>query len=416
MTATLTIKPISAASDTPSPTSQLALENASSKAPSETRHVIGASDLVSVLASITPNLSKVLIDTERVASITGTICTQILSPIIGSKTFPENVNRRTLDLVQALFAITEASKSVKREVTEAFNSSKFFSTPLDLAKDGWLQILRSWSLGDKERMQDLLSRLTSPAAAGVLGIGASSARREADRKAQSNLRRIAVLVLAAIDDTHVVNLTTLHDRIIDLLSATSTSSPSSTTRAEIYMVLRALVLKTSPVHLAPLWPTIGSELFDAISTGYPSSDAETPNTTCLLQACKLLDTLLTLGLDDFQMQAWLFVSDTADAFYRPADLSSVALVDDLTEALDEQKSQASGHLATDTHSEKRGPLLTKAVTKDVPKENLMDKVLRPFFRQLSIYSMESTYNMQVPDKQACLDELMADLFDDSTLV
>lgn len=371
---------------------------------------------MSVLAAITPSLSKVLVDSDRIASTANTISTQVLGPTFRSKAFPENVTRRTLELLQALAGISEASKPLKRDVAEAFNDSRFFSTPLTLALNGWLGILRSWSLGDKERMPELLTRLIPPAAAGVLGIGATSARTEADRKAQLNLRRIALLVLAAANDTYVVNLTTLQDKIVDLLNATTTSSPSSMTRAEIYMLIRALVLKISPIHLAPLWPMIGSELFDAISSAYPNSGSEGPNTICLLQACKLLDTLLALEIDDFQMQEWLFISDTADAFYRPPDLSSVALVDDLTEALDEQKSQASGHLPTDTDGETRKPLLTKTVTKDIPKEDLLDKVLRPFFRQLSIHALESTYNMQVPDWQACFDELMADLFDDSTLV
>ena len=416
LTATLTIRPMSAAQEASASTDQLTVNDSSSKTPSENRYAAGAEGLVSVLASITPNLSKVLVDTERIAATTNTISSQVLGPIFGSKTFPENVNRRTLDLLQALSSISEASKPVKRDVGEAFNNSRFFSTPSSLAQSAWLPVLRSWSLGDKERISELLSRLTSPTSAGVLGIGATSARKEADRKTQLNLRRIALLILAAADDTYVVNLSTIQDKIIDLVNASATSSPSSVTRAEIYMLIRALVLKISPVHLAPLWPTIGFELFDAINSAYTPSQAESLSIACLLQACKLLDTLLTLELDDFQMQEWLFISDNADPFYGPPNRSGLALVDDLTESLDHHRSQASGHLPTDTQGERRKPLLTTAVTKDVPREDLLDRVLRPFFRQLSVHALESTYNMQVPDRQACFDELMADLFDDSTLV
>ena len=416
LTATLTIRPMGVAQDTSSGSERATMLETNAKSYLSDRYVTGSEGLIPVLAAITPSLSKVLLDAERITSATNTVSNQVVGPIFRAKTFPENVTQSAIELLQGLSKINEASKTVKRDIAEAFTDSRFFSTPLSLARDGWLPILRSWSLGDKERMPELLSRLTSPASAGVLGIGASSARIEADRRTQLNLRRIALLILAAIDDTYVVNLGSLQDKIIDLLNATTTSSPSFVTRAEIYMVIRALVLKISPVHLAPLWPTINSELFDAISAAYPTSDSEIVNVTCLLQACKLLDTLLMLELDEFQMQEWLFISDTTDAVYRPPNLPSVALVDDLTEALDEQKSQASGHLATDNSSERRKPILTTALTKDVAKDKILDKVLRPFFRQLSIHAFESTYGMQIPDMEACFDELMADLFDTSTLV
>ena len=422
LTATLTIRPMGVSQEATSGNERQSADGSTDPKPSlDLKPATGAEGLIFVLAAIIPNLSKVLVDSERLASATNIISNQVLLPVFRSKAFPENVNQHTLELVQALSSISEASKSVKRDVGEAFNDSKIFFTPVSLAQTKWLPILRSWSLGDKERMPELLSRLSSPASAGVLGIGATSARTEADRKTQLNLRRIALLILAAAEDTYVVNLTTLQDKLVDLLNATATSSPSATTRAEIYMVFRALVLKISPVHLAPLWPTINSELFDAISTAYPTSSdsapsSETLSPTCLLQACKLLDTLLTLELDEFQMQEWLFISDTTDAVYRPPHLLSVALVDDLTEALDEQKSQASGHLATDTSTEKRKPLLTKKLIEGVPREKMMDKVLRPFFRQLSIHAFESTYGMQAPDWEACLGEVLGDLFDDGTLV
>ena len=165
------------------------------------KQATGTEGLIFVLAAITRNLSKVLVDSERLASATSIISNQVLLPVFRSKAFPENVNQHTLDLVQALSSISEASKSVKRDVAEAFSDPKMFSTPVSLAQNRWLPILRSWSLGDKERMPELLSRLSSPASAGVLGIGASSARTEADRKTQLNLRRIALLILAAADDT-----------------------------------------------------------------------------------------------------------------------------------------------------------------------------------------------------------------------
>ena len=324
-----------------------------------------------------------------------------------------------LDLLIALANVPEAVKSWKRDVTEVFNDAKFFGTSVRLVEDGWFPVLRQWSLLDKERMPEMLSRLSTPTAAGLMfGVGASSARLEADRKTQLNLRRIATMILAAPDDTFVANLTVLQEKLIDLVNATAASSPSSLTRAEIYMVIRALLLKTSPIHLSSFWPVVNTELCDAISNAFPESDEEY-NVNCLLQACKLLDTLLTLGLEDFQMQEWLFITDTTDAVYRPSNCSAVALLDELAEGLDASQGGSLNYinpLTANPQVGKRRPLLTAELTRGIKPERIMDTILRPFFRQLSISTFENTYSMDAPDLKACLDDLIADLFDDSTLV
>lgn len=46
----------------------------------------------------------------------------------------------------------------------------------------------------------------------------------------------------------------------------------------------------------------------------------------------------------------------------------------------------------------------------------MDRVLRPFFRGLSINSFESVYCMEVPMWQACYEDLLVDVFDEGTIV
>lgn len=50
------------------------------------------------------------------------------------------------------------------------------------------------------------------------------------------------------------------------------------------------------------------------------------------------------------------------------------------------------------------------------KDELVGKVLRPFFGQLSIFAFESTYSMGVPDWEACRAALLKDLFDERSVV
>ena len=315
--------------------------------------------------------------------------------------------------------IPEASKPWRKDVAEAFNDSKFFRTnSLDLIQMGWMPILRQWVLVDKDRMADLLSRFSSPASAGIMfGVGASAARQEADRKAQLNLRRVALLILSADQDTFVVNVGSVQEKLVDLMTATASSSPSTTIRAEIFMVLRSLVQRITPVHLASLWPIISTELHGALSSLSPMHKSNQYSSASVLQAAKLLDTLLMVAPDDFQLREWLFITDTIDAVYRPPDWRPTALVDELAEILDANAGTPQSAVTPAVGVQHgRHSLLKWDVVHDIPKEKLVDEVLRPFMRQLSITTFESTYQMESVDREACCIDLIRDLFDETTLV
>ena len=375
--------------------------------PLDVRTLPAADDIVAILASIIPNIHKILIDTDRVAATASIISLQVITPTIRWKTYPRNVTEGTLDILFAMSRVPEAFKVWKKDIAEAFNDPRFFcGSSLSLAKQGWLPVLRQWTMIDKDRIPDYLSRLSIPTSAGIMfGVGASSARLEADRKAQLNLRRMATLTLAAADDAFVVNLTGIQDKVVEILTSTAASSPSSTTRAEVFMLLRALVVKTSAVHLVSFWPIISSELDDAISSLLPDHDTQVYNAYSIVQACKLLDTILTTAPDDFQLREWLFITDTIDAVYRPAVWTPAALVDKLAEDLGSKAQVRPG----------ARPSLASIRAKDMSKEDLVSSLL-PCFRQLSINSFESTYRMEAPDWKGCYDDLLVDLFDDETLV
>jgi hypothetical protein len=385
-------------------------------------------DVVGILSSIAPNLPKILVEPDRVLSAANTISTSVIGPTFKSKAFPDNISRSTLVLLYQLARLPNTQKSWKKDLSDAFNDAKFFASGISLVASDWLPLLRQWTLGDKERMPELLSRLLAPTTAGIVfGVGATSARLEADRKTQLNLRRVAVLVLATMNDNFIVDLPMMQEKIVDLLSATTTSSPSSTTRADLYLLLRVLVLKTSAVHLATLWPIINAELQAAISSVVApdhSPASETYNNSSIIQACKLLDTLLCIAPDDFQLHEWLFITDTIDAVYRPSQLSPVALVDELSEELGStalvSTMQTESAAMQASNSLIRRPLLGPGGISDEGgwerKDELVGKVLRPFFSQLSIFSFESTYSMSSPDWEACRMSLLRDLFDERSIV
>ncbi|AEO66016.1 uncharacterized protein THITE_2113735 [Thermothielavioides terrestris NRRL 8126] len=401
-----------------------------------------ADDVVGILSTIVPNLPKILVENDRILTAATAISTNVIGPALRSKSFPDTVSKTMLVLLHELSRLPNNQKSWKKDISDAFNDARFFGASVALVHTSWLPLLKQWTVTDKERMPDLLSRLTPPTTAGIVfGVGATSARLEADRKTQLNLRRIATLVLACGPDAFVADLPAIADKITELLAATATSSPSSTTRAEVYMLLRALVLRTSPVHLAPLWPVVNAELHAAVASVLApdhSPAADTYANASVLQACKLLDLLVCVAPDEFQLHEWLFVTDTVDAVYRPqfgSGYQPVALVDEVSEELGavaisashaqnvvvEQAVVQTAGGSSPSSAARRRPLLGSpgGISDEVSlerRDELVAKVLRPFFGQLSIYAFEATYAMAPVDWEGCVAGLVKDLFDEKSIV
>lgn len=396
----------------------------------------GSDGVVSVLASIVPHLPTILLDTDRVLSAAATLSTNVLGPALRSRAFPDTVSPNVMRLLRELSRLQNNHKTWRRDVGEAFNDGRFFGTRPELVLQDWLPLLRQWVLSDKEKMGEVVGRISAPTTAGIVfGVGATSARLEADRKTQLNLRRIATLVLASAEDALVADLRVMLDKLVELLAATPTSSPSSTTRADVFLVVRALVLKTSPTHLAMLWPVVNAEMHAAISSVVApehSAAADTYANTAVLQACKLLDVLICVAPDDFQLHEWLFITDTIDAVYRPSTYQPVALVDELSDEIGTASAAAHAtwqadplaHAAAATGTGRRRPLLMGAAGDDKDgsggglerRDELVARVLRPFFGQLSIFAFESTYAMGALDREACVRALLDDVFDERTMV
>ncbi|KAK3337115.1 putative regulator of reproduction dopa [Cercophora scortea] len=387
-----------------------------------------ADDVVGILSTIVPNLPKILVENDRVLTAATAVSANVIGPTIRSKAFPDTVSKNTLLLLQELSRLPNNQKSWKKDVADAFNDSRFFTSSITLVQSGWLSLLKQWTVTDKERMPELLGRIAPPTTAGIVfGVGATSARLEADRKTQLNLRRVATLIIACGNDAFVADLPPILDKLTELLGASSTSSPSSTTRAEVYMVVRALVLKTSAIHLAAVWPIINTELHAAISSVVApdhSAPSDTYSNSSVMQACKLLDLLVCVAPDDFQLHEWLFVTDTIDAVYRSSTYQPVALVDEVSEELgaamvaSSLQTDSAAHTAA-TGSYKRPLLGPGGISDEVSmdrKDELVAKVLRPFFGQLSIFAFESTYAMTPLDREGCLQNLLKDLFDERSIV
>ncbi|KAF3047197.1 hypothetical protein E8E11_000649 [Didymella keratinophila] len=421
LTATFTTRPMGYAQDTNLSTSNT---KSPSSATNSTYAHKRATDIVAILTSVVPNLPIILADTDRVTKVVSDISTSVIGPTFRAKSFPDNVSATTLDLLLQLMKVAQGSKLLKKDIYDAFNDSKFFNTSVSLVRDAWLPVLSQWTQSDKERVPELLSRLTAPTTAGIMfGVGAASARQEADRKAQTTLRRISLLLLASPEDAFTTNIPQVLEKIVELLTATPASSPSSVTRADVFVLLRSVILKTSPIHLAAVWPIVNGELTHALSSLLPdASNKEHYNNAGIIQTCKLLDQLVVLDPDDFQLIEWLFLTDTIDAVYKPAQPPALqSLTDEVNEVLSRTGAPLSAPVVQNEDAEGEpmrrlflDPLIKAleeeegAAVLEMARGELVDRVVRPFLGGLAMGAFEARYGGGELDWKGMWDSVVKD--------
>ena len=408
LTATLTIKPLSFTPDVPQ-----------ARGIDQPRPT--SDEIVVILSGLLTGISGVFVDVDRINTVTTIVSTKVVLPTIRSKTFPSNIDQPFVDLLSALSRIPEASNTWRRDVAEAFQDPKFVHVQTKhLWVKGWLPVLRSWVSTENDKVSEIMTRIPTPTSAGIMfGVGAAAARSETDRKTQLSLRRTTLLFLVANQDMFMSTIGIVQEKVVELLTATVTSSPSSATRADVYILLRAILMKVSSTHLSGLWPVLSSELQEMFSAIASEASTEMLNPRNLLHACKLLETLLVVAADDFQPQEWLYITDTIDAVYRPQKWSPSALVDQAaisTIGKLDMKGNAEEDLLNNPVLGKRQPLLPAANMRGIKQDTLSSKVFRPFFQQLSMICFEAVYRMEPVDHDAYMEDILLDVFDDTTLV
>lgn len=396
-------------------------------------------ELLAILASIIPDLPSILSENDRVTTAAQSISLNVVAPAYKSKSFPTNTSRGVFEILLRLSKLPQAAKFWRKDANDALNDPRFFTMDATLAQQYWLPIVKQLSMQEKDRITELMARLTPPSTAGIVfGVGATTARLDADRRTSLTLRRLALSIIASPTDTYVAQLGQLEEKLVEIFTATATSSPSTATWADAFLLLRAIVLKTSSVLIAPIWPLINKEAQSAllsIVADEPDSEAKY-NNAALIEACKLLDTLISIGAEDFQVYEWLYITDTIDAVYRPTDMDSAALADEIAEVLGSSADTPFDHTddnaimhtpsASSATTTSRKPLFDSVIDKlsgeydmtdlkSMSKAELAQRVLRPYFGQLSLLSFESTYAGVLVDADVCIEGVVRDLCDGNTV-
>ncbi|KAK5093536.1 hypothetical protein LTR24_004247 [Lithohypha guttulata] len=375
----------------------------------------GTENMLSVLVEALPHLGPLLKQYDRSHAVFTNIASNIISPAFHGRAFPQNLSLEHLELMRL---IPTSSKTWRKDLLDAFNNAKFFESPLDLVGNGWLPLIKQLQANDKTILTECLNRIAPPAAAGImLGIGATAARTEADKKTQLELLKVATIILATDTDTALPHLPLILQKIEELFSATPESSPSLATRGDVYLLLRALLLKVTHNNLPQLWPILDTELQTLCKDLLAGPDSKYTSSS-KLQGAKLLDLLLLMRPDEFQLHEWLFVTDTIDAIYPPSTSTSQSTSTIEPEPYAAQiapvLTAASGQIDTAqaaSPNQMRRPWLSRAESRN-SSEHDVDALLAGFFSQLSIRAFEDLYSLQPLDEEACTLDLLADVFGD----
>ncbi|KPI39998.1 Protein dopey [Cyphellophora attinorum] len=370
-----------------------------SEAPSKSASRLHAGKGVDILLSVLPIMAPVLSEGDRISTVFQGISANITGPALRSRSFPQTLNNNVLSLYLVTAKASANSKVWRKDLIDAFNDARLFDSSVTVAKTGWIPIVRQLSSVDRNIFPEVIARFVAPATAGIMfGVGASTARAEADKTTKTNLRRLCLLLMAHDQDFYASIVGLMLARIKELLTATPATSPSSSTRGEIYLLFRAMMLSLAEENLMSIWPDLISE-FRKVFEDMNGVNTLTPYTQ--LQAAKLLDLLLLLKPRGFQRRKWLFVTDTIDAIYPPADLDRVAAADLV------QSRRGSGV----EHVESQQPSTsTTGLRRPWLAGMQSPSALGPFYRQLSIRAFEATYSLEGPDVAACREDLIADLF------
>ncbi|RMZ88909.1 hypothetical protein DV736_g3873, partial [Chaetothyriales sp. CBS 134916] len=361
-----------------------------------------AGEGIGIFCQALPMMAPILSEGDRMVTIFSGISTHIIMPMIKAKAFPLGITHQVIRLLLIMSKTSVAAKIWKKDLLEAFNHPSFFDNVYLSDEDGWLMVVKQLVVVEKGLMSELLGRLTAPTTAGIVfGVGAAAARAEADKQTRSNLRRIALVLLAADVDTFVSSLSQMMTRIDELLSAMPSTSPSSATRGDVYLLLRAICLSFTPTNLVTIWPSVNSELrglFECLGR----TEYAMLSTASYLQGAKLLDLLLLLKPEEFQLQEWLFITDTIDAIYPPTNTGNTAAADLLR--LDNSQPV---ELSSGIEGGLRKPLLSTDASRRPEDQR---RLLGSFFSHLSIRAFEDTYSLEAIDMQSCKIDILLDLF------
>ncbi|KAK2464744.1 hypothetical protein APHAL10511_003162 [Amanita phalloides] len=337
------------------------------------------SQIMQFLASTAlPRLRKFLMDNDKVAAACSNIVYYVVSPCLKGKNKPLDTDDTTISIIQEMARMPTALKSWKNTVIDLLNDNRLFnSTPSEALR--WKGIIKLTFEADKTAFPEVVAKVAAAPSTNIF------ANREYEMLLRSlNVRRLSFILFAGDKNQFLSQLPTIIERLVEVLR----NATSPVVQSEVFLCIRVLLCRLSPRNLTGFWPMVLTELyriFEQAILAMPSDGSE--DLQLVLAASKCLDLLIVLQTEEFQIQQWIFITDTVDAVYRPDNWYPEAMMEQLAEivgSLPVADVPADAHLDADQHALRR-PLLNSV--RQI--ESIRDLV--HFFSNISISSYESMY-------------------------
>lgn len=356
-------------------------------------------ELFDALSAILEYLDDIMQDSDKASSCINTIIANLVSPQIKPKHIHE-IPVKTLALME-LIGKYHPNKSWKSLISDSFTDNSFFNVSENRLNQ-WKPIISNWISSERDKISDLIVKITPSVLSTPSNIFVWNENSEVESK-RYVIRRITFLIICQPNDYFLPNLDDLFGRITYSLD---TLCPISY-RTEITKLIRVLVLKFSELHLLPHWITINHELISTFEFLREKPVKELTTLTYeevnfILSGCKLLDQLLLLKYDEFNLNEWLFVSTNVDVADSGPKTSILAIIDK-TAAENEVPFSKEPTIKIEQPNEEMIPLLYGV------KSIKSISSLRSFFDSLSLINYERTYNLYEVNIQVCIKDATNDL-------
>ncbi|CDO73123.1 hypothetical protein BN946_scf185007.g177 [Trametes cinnabarina] len=358
-----------------------------------------------IVSDAIPGLRKFLMDSDKILAACNQIVYNIVGPALKGKARPLDLEDDVIAILREMSRINVAVKAWRSPVADALNDNRCFNSSAE-SGEKWMPMIKALFDTDKSALPELLGKITTVASANIF------TNREYEMLLRSlNLRRLSYVMLSAEKNHFLAQLPSIQEKLVDTLR--NVTAPI--VQSEVYLCVRVLLCRLSPHNLSSFWPVILTELyriFEQILENVPSDGSE--ELGLILAACKLLDLLLVLQTEEFQIHQWIFITDTVDAIYRPDGWFPAALLDRLAEVVGALPSTESGAprsaAQAQTPSVPNRPMRRPLLQFMRQIDSIRDLV--PFFSTASISSYESVYHSGgLIDWQAVEQSLLEDLFE-----
>ncbi|KAG5417706.1 hypothetical protein I9W82_005342 [Candida metapsilosis] len=363
--------------------------------------VVYGQQFIDALTELIPVLDEIYRDSEKTNHAVGLIINNVV--LASTKKKQPHLSNTILQL---LFLIGQyhPNRIWRSTVADLFNDGSFFTTST-CSNDKWKEIIHIWIEHDKDKVDDKINKLapsstTSPA--GTL----FNWNEDSEIEAKVNtLRQLSYIILAQPHDYFANKINQLFDRLNQLLSL---NTCPTAIRIEISTLFRAIVLKISDIHLISHWALIIHELqqiFGLISSPPKSIKDLTsiPSQTLqlILFASKLLDELLIVDPDGFNLNSWLFISID----FETKDTQTNSIIDLIS------KNNDFTFLKNDAIKLNHGDLSDEYLSPLLEGVRHISSItqLRLFFDSLSMIHYERTYSLKPVNYKACQQDIIHDL-------